>query len=73
MKDIKEKLKEVTNRSEEECITINDILNNNFVIGRNNKIKIVNEFMEKLNISASDADELYNKCCEIIVKGMFRK
>lgn len=73
MKDIREKLKEKTKRSDEECNIINDILNNHFIIGHNNKKKIIGDFIEKLNISESDADELYNTCSEIIVKGIFRK
>lgn len=73
MKDIREKIKEVTRRDDEECNIINDILNNHFIIGHNNKKKIINDFMEKLNISEDDADKLYNECSEIIVKGIFRK
>lgn len=73
MNDIREKLKEVTKRSDEECNIINDILNNHFIIGHNNKKKIIGDFIEKLNISESDADELYNTCSEIIVKGIFRR
>lgn len=73
MKDIREKLKEVTKRSDEECNIINDILNNHFIIGHNNKKKIIDDFVEKLDISVSAADELYNTCSEIIVKGIFKK
>ena len=73
MNSIKEKLKELTNRSEEEVVIIDEILNNHFIIGKNNKEKIVADFKEKLNITDEEADELYNQCSEIIVKGIFKK
>lgn len=73
MNKMQSKLMEKTGRSEEECLIIDDILNNHFVIGKNNKIKICNDFMTKLNIDEQEADELYNQCAEIIVKGIFRK
>ncbi len=73
MNKMQSKLMEKTGRSEEECLIIDDILNNHFIIGKNNKIKICNDFMTKLNIDEQEADELYNQCAEIIVKGIFRK
>lgn len=73
MKDIRGKIKELTNRSEEECNIINDILNNHFIIGKNNKIKICEDFKNKLNINDEDADDLYNMCYEIIVKSIFNR
>ena len=73
MNDMKKLLQEKTNRSETECIVINDILNSHFIIGKNNKDKICQDFKEKLNLTEEQADELYNQCMEIIVKGIFRK
>ena len=73
MNNIKEKLKELTNRSDEEISIIDEILNNHFVIGRNNKKKIVKDFKEKLKITDEEADNLYNQCSEIIVKGIFNR
>lgn len=73
MNNIKEKLKEVTKRSDEEIMIIDDILNDHFIIGRNNKEKIIDDFMKHLHIEYEEADNLYNQCCEIIVKGIFRK
>lgn len=66
------KLMEITNYSEENCILINNIMENHFIIGRNNKIKIMNDFIEKLDISKEEADELYNICMKIIIKGIFK-
>ena len=48
MNNIKEKLKELTNRSDEEIVIIDEILNNHFVIGKNNKEKIIIDLKEKL-------------------------
>lgn len=71
-KDFINKLKELTNYSEENCILINEIIESHFIIGRNNKIKIMNDFIEKLKISEEKADELYNICMQIILKNMLK-
>lgn len=73
MNNIKEKLKEVTKRSDAEVAIIDDILNSHVLIGKNNKDKIVADFMEKLNLNYEEADTLYNQCSEIIVKGIFKR
>lgn len=73
MKNIKEKLKEITKRNDEEVTIIDDILNSHFVIGKNNKEKIITDFKERLNIDNEEADNLYNICSEIIVKGIFKR
>ncbi len=73
MNDIKKLLQEKTSRSETECIIINDILNSHFIIGKNNKEKICEDFKEKLSLTDEQADDLYNQCMEIIVKKIFRK
>lgn len=73
MNSIKEKLKELTKRNDEEIAIIDEILSKHFVIGRNNKEKIIVDFKEKLNINDEEADKLYNTCSEIIVKGIFKR
>lgn len=73
MNDIRGRLKELTGKSEEECNIINDILNSHFLIGKNNKEKIIEDFKNKLSLSYEEANELYNKCSEIIVKGIFKR
>ena len=72
MNNIKEKLKKLTNRSDDEINIIDEILNNHFIVGRNNKEKIIADFKEKLNLNNEDANDLYNQCSEIIVKGIFK-
>ena len=73
MNNIKEKLKELTNKSEEEVAIIDEIINKHFIIGKNNKKKIITDFKEKLSMTDEEADELYNQCSEIIVKGIFKR
>lgn len=73
MKEIKTKLMELTGRSEEECIKIDEVLNRHFLIGHNQKDKIVADFCETLGIDKEAADKLYNQCAEVIVKGIFKK
>ena len=73
MNNIKEKLKELTQKSDEEIVIIDEILNEHFIIGRNNKEKIIADFKDKLNINDNEADVLYNQCSEIIVKGIFKR
>lgn len=73
MNDIKEKLKKLTNRSDEEILIIDEILNNHFIIGKNNKEKIIIDLKEKLKITDDEADNLYNQCSEIIIKGIFKR
>lgn len=65
-----EKLIEMTHMSENECIIINEILENHFIIGRKNKEKMKNDFISKLNVNEKEADEIYNICMEIIMKSM---
>lgn len=67
-----EELIQKTKKSEEECTIINDILHHHFIIGKNNKKMIVNDFKEKLDLTLEEADELYNICAELVLKGIFR-
>ena len=73
MNNIKEKLKEVTNRSDAEIAIIDDVLNSHFVIGKHNKEKIIADFKRLLNLDDKEADDLYNQCMEIIVKGIVKR
>lgn len=61
-----EELSKKTNLDEEKCIIINDILEDNFLIGKNNKEKIVNSLREKLNIERIEAEKLYETAADII-------
>ena len=82
------KLKELTNYDEEKCNIINDVVQNNFWIGKDAKDKIVNALKERLHISDEDVEKLYNICKQILgdevmdkigngvidtIKGLFNK
>jgi len=60
------KLNEVTNYDLEKCKKVNDILESHFIIGKNQKEKILNDFSSELNISKDEADVLYNQCVKIL-------
>lgn len=61
-----EKLKENTGLSESECSILNSILESHFLIGKNNKEKIITDIIEKLEVSEEKANELYNNSMSII-------
>ena len=42
-------------------------------MGKNNKEKIIIDLKEKLKITDDEADNLYNQCSEIIIKGIFKR
>lgn len=71
-KNFIEELMKKTGKSENECIVVNEILENHFIIGHNNKDKIKKDFIEKMQVTEKDADNLYNICAELIVKGIFK-
>lgn len=65
-------LLEITHRNIDECNIIYDILNKNGIVGRKNKEKIKEDFIKELNISESEANNLYNICMEIIMKNFLK-
>lgn len=60
-------LQEKTSMSKENCIIVNDILENHFIIGRKNKKKIINDLMQRLNIDELKSEEIYNISMEFIL------
>lgn len=65
-------LLEITHRNIDEYNIIYDILNKNGIVGRKNKEKIKEDFIKELNISESEANNLYNICMEIIMKNFLK-
>lgn len=59
-------LKEKTNLLEENCLVVNDILESHFLIGKNNKEKIIQDLIDRLNINELKANEIYNTSMSII-------
>ncbi len=65
-----EELEKKTGFDKEYCIKINDALEENFLIGKKNKQKIIASLIEKLNIDEEKANELYEISSSIIVNGI---
>lgn len=61
-----DKLKSKMNLTENESIIVNDILENHFLIGKNNKEKIIDDLINRLNINELKANEIYNTSMSII-------
>ena len=62
---IKELMKKL-NYDEERCTLINDILEEHFLIGKNNKKNIINDLINKLGIEEKMANNIYNISSKII-------
>lgn len=69
-KEVIKKLGEVTNLSEEKCIIINDILEEHFIIGKNNKEKIISDISEKLEATREESENIYESAMSIIGSGI---
>lgn len=48
------------------CIVINDILENSFFINKKNKDKIIEEFIQNLNVNNEEATKIYDIAIKII-------
>ena len=66
-------LEKETQLSTEECLIINDVLENNFIIGKKNKNKIITILIEKLNINYEESENIYNISMKIILNSIKRK
>ena len=67
------KLQEKLNYDEEKCVIINDILENNFLIGKKNKEIMINEFITKLEVTEIEANNIYETAMEILSKEVKKK
>ncbi len=67
------KLQEKLNYDEEKCVIINDILENNFLIGKKNKEIMINEFVTKLEVTEIEANNIYETAMEILSKEVKNK
>ena len=59
-------LQDNTNLSYEECLIVNDILENNFIFNKKKKEKVINELILQLNINDERANEIYNEIMQFI-------
>lgn len=65
-------LQEKTNYSEEQCITINQVLENTFIIGKNNKQQIIDDLMQN-SFTEDDAENIYDISKNIIISEIKNK
>lgn len=59
--------------SKDKCIIINDILEDNFFLSKKNKNKIIQELTKSLNVSESEATNIYNTSLKIIKEEVHNK
>lgn len=63
-------LENVTGLDNNKCTIINSILEDHFIIGKNNKEKIINDIMNQLQITNEKAQNLYESVMSIIGTGI---
>lgn len=66
-------IKEITEKlqcDEERSIAIESIVEDHFIIGKNNKEKVIADLMEKLGMDREEADKTYNTVSEIMAKAL---
>lgn len=59
-------LEKVTGLDNEQCVIINSILEDYFLIGKNNKRKIISDIENKLNFTDTEAEKIYESAMSII-------
>ncbi len=69
-KEFIEKFSKQTNYDERKCNLINSIIEDTFIIGKNNKERMISKFKEKLNIEEEEANKIYEIAMQIIGTGI---
>ena len=64
------KLSERLNLDEEKVKKVNDILEDNFLIGKENKEKIIDSFKGALDVTEEVANNIYEAAMDIIGSGL---
>lgn len=64
------KLENVTGLDNNKCIIINNILENHFIIGKNNKERIINDIIEQLQMTNEEAEKIYESAMSLIGNGI---
>lgn len=62
-----------TNYTQEKSILINNILEDNFIIGKKSKEKIINDLKEKLFLTEQESEYIYEISMDIISKSIIEK
>jgi len=65
------KIQEKTNKSPEECLAIVNVFENGFLLGKQSKEDLVNALATGLAMSNGEAEEIYDKCVNIIMSEFF--
>ena len=68
-----EELEAKTYYDKEKCKIINDVIQSHLIVGKNNKEKIINDFINSLDIDREEADSLYDSCVFILGKEIKNK
>lgn len=64
------KLENVTGLDNEKCVIINNILENNFIVGKKNKEKIVSDIVKQLGLTPEEAEKIYELAMSILGTGL---
>lgn len=59
--------------SQDKCYLISEILESNFFISKKNKDKIINEFVNTLDIDINEAVNIYNVAIKVITEEVKNK
>ena len=59
-------LSKQTSYNEERCNTINNIVEDTFIIGKKNQEKIIEKFEKQINLDENEANKLYEIVMRII-------
>ena len=69
-------IQELANRTGfdiQKCTQINNVVEEVFIIGKNNKDKLIDALKSKLNLSDEDANHIYEVVAEILSSGVLDK
>lgn len=66
-------LQEKTDLPKDKCILINNILEDHFLLGKENKKKILKDFQEQLNIDTKEAEEIYTISMNLLKNSLKEK
>ena len=68
-----EELVKQTGYNKGKCIIINDSLEDNFLFGKNNKVKTINALMNNLKVDEEEANRIYDITISIIKNAIKNK
>ena len=64
------KLEEELNYPREKCMAINSVIEDTFIIGKHKKEKMIEKFINELNMEQDEAEHLYEVASSIISNGI---